>query len=84
MLAYNHEFGLCLLSYVSRSIGRKLAGLLKNNHLKVDGMEAPWLMHIQIPAERPGDGPVLPNTHGGKKSLTAELILAKSYILGVC
>ena len=66
MLAYNHELGLCLLSHVSRSIGRKLTGLIKNKNLKVDGMEVPWLRCIHVPAERPWDGPVLPNTHGGK------------------
>jgi len=66
MLAYNLELCLCLLSYVSRSIGRKITGLIKNSNLEFDGMEVPGLRRNPIPAERPWDGPVLPDTHGGK------------------
>jgi len=39
MLAYYHELGLRLLSYVSRRVGRKLTRLIRNNNLKVEGME---------------------------------------------
>lgn len=68
MLAYNQELCLCLLSYVPRSIGRKITGLIKNNNnnsLQVDGMKVPGLRCNHIPAERPWDGLVLSNTHGG-------------------
>ena len=65
MLAYIRELCLCLLSYDSRGIGRKLTGLIMNNNLEVEGMEVPWLRSIHIAAERPWIWPVLPTTRGG-------------------